>query len=417
MGSRFFNGNEQSSVAVPAAGSQARRPRYFVFAVAAFLVATELLAQEAPDPSATPDDSEEITLQKLETIQKEISALRQEANRLSTQENSVLAQLAQHEVEYKMKTHEIELLELRQTKTEGDIQKLQATYQEMEKSLQKQKEYLTRRLVEAYKLGELNYLKLLLRANQSADLLRSYQYIAYLAKDDSRKVQNYRASMVDLEQTRLRLEQEKRNLDRLRGDLQGAHDSLEASRQEKLRLLSSIRDEKSMHLNAMSDLRVAANQLQQFFAGAAPVPVLQSPENLPSLMKQKGALDWPVSGRITRQFGVYRHPRFGTTTMSNGVEISAPEGTDVRAVFDGQVVFAEWFKGYGQSVILSHSDGYYTLYAHNSELLVQRGQIVHRAQNIARVGSTGVIEGNPSLYFEIRKKDQPVNPREWLRRR
>ena len=386
-------------------------------AVAALLVATALLAQEAPNTSETSEDSEEITLQKLEAIQKEIAALRAEANRLNTQENSILAQLAQFEVEYKMKTHEIELLELRQTKTEGDIQKLQQEYQQMEKNLQKQKEYLTRRLVEAYKLGQMNYLKLLLRANQSADLLRSYQYIAYLAKDDSRKVQNFRASMVDLEQTRLRLEQEKRNLDSLRADLQTAHDSLEVSRREKFRLLTSIRDEKSMHLSAMSDLRVAASQLQQFFAGAAPVPLSLNPENVPSLLKQKGALDWPVTGRITRQFGVYRHPRFGTTTMSNGVEISAPEGSDVRAVFDGHVVFAEWFKGYGQSVILSHGDGYYTLYAHNSELLVQRGQAVHRAQNIARVGSTGVIEGTPSLYFEIRKKDQPVNPMEWLRRR
>jgi murein hydrolase activator len=388
-----------------------------IFAVAALMVATALLAQETSNPPVPSEDSDEITLQKLETIQKEIAALRQEANRLSSQENSILAQLAQFEVEYKMKTHEIELLELRQKKTEGDIQKLQAQYQEMDKNLRKQKEYLTRRLVEAYKLGELNYLKLLLRANQSADLLRSYQYIAYLAKDDSRKVQNFRASMVDLEQTRLRLEQEKRNLDTLRADLQVAHDSLEVSRQEKFRLLSSIRDEKSIHLSVMSDLRVAASQLQQFFAGAAPVPFSPNPENVPSLIKQKGALDWPVTGRITRQYGVYRHPRFGTSTMSNGVEISAPEGSDVRAVFDGQVVFAEWFKGYGQSVILSHSDGFYTLYAHNSELLVQRGQLVHRAQNIGRVGSTGVIEGTPSLYFEIRKKDQPVNPMEWLRRR
>jgi septal ring factor EnvC (AmiA/AmiB activator) len=103
--------------------------------------------------------------------------------------------------------------------------------------------------------------------------------------------------------------------------------------------------------------------------------------------------------------------------MSNGVEIAAPHGTDVRAVYDGQVVFAEWFKGYGQSVILSHSDGYYTLYAHNSELLVQRGQTVLRAQAIAKVGATGALEGNPALYFEVRKKDQPVNPLEWLRKR
>jgi len=78
-------------------------------------------------------------------------------------------------------------------------------------------------------------------------------------------------------------------------------------------------------------------------------------------------------------------------------------------------VFSEWFKGYGKCVILSHSDGYYTLYAHNSDLVVQRGQTVDRAQVIAKVGSTGTIEGQPSLYFEIRKKDQAEDPLQWLR--
>jgi septal ring factor EnvC (AmiA/AmiB activator) len=380
--------------------------------VVLLLIAVAVVAQQ------TAPDSDEITKQKLETIQKEIEALRQEATRLNAQENSVLSQLSQFDVQVQMKTHEIELLTLRQQTTENDIAKLQQQYQTLQQNFEKQKQYLTHRLVEAYKLGELNYLKLMLRVNQSADLLRSYQYITFLAKDDTRKVQNYRELMVDLEQTRLRLEQENRNLVSLKTDLQAAQDELQKSRQEQVRLLTSIRDEKSVHLSALSDLRVAATRLQQFFADVNPLAIMPAPpENLSALSKLKGALDWPVPGRVIRQFGVYRNPRFGTTTVSNGIEIDAPEGTEVRAVCDGQVVFAEWFKGYGKSVILSHSDGYYTLYAHNSELVVQRGDIVERGQAIGKVGSTGAIEGTPSLYFEIRKKDQPVNPMEWLRSR
>jgi murein DD-endopeptidase MepM/ murein hydrolase activator NlpD len=78
-------------------------------------------------------------------------------------------------------------------------------------------------------------------------------------------------------------------------------------------------------------------------------------------------------------------------------------------------VFSEWFKGYGKSIILSHPGGIYTLYAHNSELLVQRGDTVARGQTIARVGSTGSLTG-PNLYFEVREKQQPVNPLAWLRK-
>jgi murein hydrolase activator len=384
-------------------------------AAVALFAAAALFAQETPKPDSRAQDSEEVTLQKLEAIQKEISALRQQANKLSARETSVLAQLSQFELEYKMKSTEIELLQAREQKTEQDISNLENQYHQLDRNLQRQKQYLTRRLVEAYKLGEMNYLKLLLRVNQSADLVRSYQYITYLAKDDSRKVQSYRVSLVELEQTRVRLEQERRNLAQLKTDLQMAYESLSASRSEKLKLLTSIRDEKSVQLAALTDLRMAATQLQQFFAGVRPVPppTVQGP----SLSQMRGRLDWPVIGRVVRNYGVYRHPRFGTTTMSNGVEIAATEGSDVRAVFTGHVVFAEWFKGYGQSVILSHSDGYYTLYAHNSELLVQRGESVERSQISARVGSTGVLDGVSKLYFEVRKKDQPVNPLEWLRRR
>ncbi len=387
-----------------------------LLAAAVLSIAVALTAQEASNPASEGTEPDDLARQKLEAIQQEINVLRKQAMRLSEQENSVLAVLSQYDVEYQVKTHEIELLELREQKTLADIRSLQDQHDQLQTNLQKQKEYLTRRLVEAYKLGELNYLKLMLRASQSSDLIRSYQYITYLAKDDRRKVQNYRDSITELEQTRLRLEQENRNLVLLKADLQLAHDALQRSRHEKLRLLTSIRDEKSMHLTAMSDLRVAATRLDQFFTGVEPQQIAPAIQSGISISSQKGTLDWPVPGKITRGFGVYRHSRFGTTTMCNGVEIAAPEGTDVRAIFNGVVVFSEWFKGYGQSVILSHSDGYYTLYAHNSEILVQRGQTAQRGQVISKVGSTGSLEGSVSLYFEIRKRDQPLNPMEWLRR-
>ena len=129
----------------------------------------------------------------------------------------------------------------------------------------------------------------------------------------------------------------------------------------------------------------------------------------------QGLLDWPVRGKVVLEFGMQKHPRFGTTTMSNGIEIAADEGSNVQAVFGGQVVFAEWFKGYGKSIILLHPGGYYTLYAHNQDLLVQRGETVQKGQVIAHVGSTGSLTG-AGLYFEIRDKKQAVNPTGWLKR-
>ncbi len=366
------------------------------------------LGAQETSPSATENPS--VNKEKQEAIENEIQALRAEAARLSDQENSILANLVQFDLQYKVTTHEIEILELKQLGTQAEIAKLQSQFEEQKKNLEQQKDYLNRRLVDAYKLGELNYLKLLLRVNATSDLLRSYQYITFLAKDDTRKVHAYRNTMRQMDEARLKLEQENRNLALLKQNLEEAHRTLLRNRQEKMQLLSAIQDQREMHLNALNDLRMAAGQLQQFFSNVEPGSLVG---NSPG--RYKGFLDWPVRGRVIRGFGIYRHPRFGTSTVSNGVEIAASEGAEVRAIFSGQVVFSEWFKGYGQAVILSHADGYYTLYAHNSELLVKQGDTVQRGQSIAKVGSTGSLSG-PCLYFEIRKKDQPLNPTDWLRK-
>jgi len=369
-----------------------------------------VLTVRAQESSPATADNPSVNKEKLEAIEKEIQTLRAEAARLSAQEDSILVNLAQFDLQYSMTTHEIELLELKQQGTQEEIAKLQSQFEEQKKNLEQQKAYLSRRLVDAYKLGEMNYLKLLLRMNATSDLLRSYQYITFLAKDDTRKVQAYRNSIRQMEEARLKLEQENRNLALLKQNLEEAHRALLQNRQEKMQLLSAIQDQREMHLSALNDLRTAAGQLQDFFSNVEPGSFVGN-----SLGRYKGFLDWPVRGRVIRGFGLYRHPRFGTSTVSNGIEIAAPEGTEVHAIFSGQVVFSEWFKGYGQAVILSHADGYYTLYAHNSELLVKQGEAVQRGQSIAKVGATGSLSG-PCLYFEIRKKDQPLNPADWLRK-
>ena len=203
-----------------------------------------------------------VTKEKLEAVQAEIESLRAQAARLSAQENSVLAVLGQYDVEAQIRIREIGLIDLKQKKTQEDIAILESQLRELQKNLEQQKAYLNRRLVEAYKQGEMNYLKLLLQVNSAADLARSYQYIAFLAKDDQRRIQQYRALFNEVEQTRLRLEQENRNLSLLRQDSEEAYRALLGSKQEKVRLLGAIQDQKEMHLSALSDLRLAAGQLQ-----------------------------------------------------------------------------------------------------------------------------------------------------------
>jgi septal ring factor EnvC (AmiA/AmiB activator) len=120
-----------------------------------------------------------------------------------------------------------------------------------------------------------------------------------------------------------------------------------------------------------------------------------------------------VAGEIVTPFGPREHPRFRTVTVSNGIEIRAPAGTDVQAVAGGRVVFAGWFRGYGKMLILDHGDQFYTLYAHAAELYKAVGEAVRQGDRVASVGDTGTL-GDPVLYFEIRQAGKPLDPADWL---
>ena len=138
-------------------------------------------------------------------------------------------------------------------------------------------------------------------------------------------------------------------------------------------------------------------------AGDVAVPVLAF----------KGSLPWPADGRVRSTFGRHKHPKFDTYTIQNGIEIDAPADAPVEAVHEGEVVFAERFKGYGLMVVVDHGGKHHSLYAHLGEARVQPGQKVAAGEVVGTVGST-TLEG-PGLYFEMRFQGRPEDPLEWLR--
>jgi murein DD-endopeptidase MepM/ murein hydrolase activator NlpD len=126
-----------------------------------------------------------------------------------------------------------------------------------------------------------------------------------------------------------------------------------------------------------------------------------------------GVLAWPVSGSVSSGFGYRIHPIFHVRKMHTGIDISAGMGTSIRAASAGTVVSAGWRGGYGKCVVISHSGGLATLYAHQSEILVEVGQTVKRGEVIGKVGSTGYSTG-PHLHFEVRANGSPVDPMGYL---
>jgi murein DD-endopeptidase MepM/ murein hydrolase activator NlpD len=189
---------------------------------------------------------------------------------------------------------------------------------------------------------------------------------------------------------------------------------LERSKKQRQTVLSGIRTEKSKHAKAIEDLEAAQAELQALIDDI--ISRGTSAKELPptgEFAAMKGRLLWPVAGKIIRGFGKHTHPKYGTVTMNNGIDIQAPGGTPIIAVAAGVVEFVDWIDAFGKCVILNHGGGYYTLYAHVATTMVAQGQKVGRGQAIAEVGDTGSLEGYV-CHFEVRMGRRALNPVEWV---
>ncbi len=127
----------------------------------------------------------------------------------------------------------------------------------------------------------------------------------------------------------------------------------------------------------------------------------------------RGALDWPVAGRIVSRFGERRNPRFGTTIVQNGIEVETGDQARALAIHEGRVAFAGPFTGFGQLVIVDHGNLAYSLYGYLSSVAVIKGQRIARGQPIGASGRSPA--GNSALYFELRIDAKPVDPLQWLK--
>ncbi len=128
---------------------------------------------------------------------------------------------------------------------------------------------------------------------------------------------------------------------------------------------------------------------------------------------EKDAFIWPVRGRISSGFGWRTHPIKKTRLFHNGIDIAVAAGTKIKAAAAGKVSYSGWMNGFGYTVIIDHGIGVETLYGHNSRILVRKGSYVHKGQDIALSGNTGLSTG-PHLHFGVLKNEKPLNPRNYL---
>jgi len=128
----------------------------------------------------------------------------------------------------------------------------------------------------------------------------------------------------------------------------------------------------------------------------------------------KGLLKMPVKGKIVSLFGKFKNTRYDVLNFRSGIEIQTERGEPIQAVYRGKILYADWFKGYGNMIIIDHGNSYYTVYAHIEEVFKTAGDVVESGEVMATVGDTGSMTG-PKLYFEVRHHGKPLDPMQWLK--
>lgn len=260
----------------------------------------------------------------------------------------------------------------------------------------------------------------LARRRAAADLAR-------VAVEDLARLARYDETAEQLAARQAAVARGRQELVRLRRAVETERAQAVAEGERRRALLQDVREDRATQERMAAELQEAARRLEALVRQLARRPPPRRALARPSepalprgpaigLGRERGELLWPTEGRVVGEFGREIHPRFGTETVRSGVDIEAPEGAPIRAVAAGTVAYRGWLKGYGNLIVLDHGDGYHTLYAHASEVLVDAGEQVSGGAVIGRVGDTGSVEG-PRLHFEVRYQSRAEDPRLWLRRR
>ncbi|HYO77789.1 MAG TPA: peptidoglycan DD-metalloendopeptidase family protein, partial [Thermoanaerobaculia bacterium] len=300
-----------------------------------------------------------------------------------------------------------------ETKLDGEQKAIEAQIGALVPRISQQKKDLRKRLVALYRLGGLSYLRMLLALEDDRNPVEAMLMLSYLVSRDARLVSRFQATQTQLATRRAALTDRRERLRQTKLIVEQRRQAVAAAQAQKQSVLARLRSEETGAAQQLATLEEKARRLQRLVA-ALSQQKRGVPPGVTDIRVVQGALDWPVQGKVIERFGRQRNPKFATYTVNNGLKIEAAPNTQVRAVFQGTVLFSQWFKGYGNLIILDHGNRVFSLYGNLKQSGVAAGDRIATGQPIAGVGESEDVAGG-HLYFEIRNDNRPEDPQKWLR--
>ena len=381
---------------------------------------------------------------QLQSIQADIAAKERAVRQQQQQRSTLLAQLKAQEQAIAAAARQLRETQNSLAQLNAQIAEMNASIAKLEKQRQMQERNLAAQLDAAFRQGEHTGIQLILSGEESQRGQRLQAYFGYLNQARQETIAELKETREQVAAQKTELEEKQSQQQTLLYEQRAQQTKLEQARNERQKTISGLESSIQQGQQQLGELRANESRLRNSIARAEAAAKARAEreakeaeavrdrqkeatrkgttykpsESERSLMSRTGGLGaprgqafWPVRGTTLHRYG----EQLQGELRWKGMVISASEGTEVKAIADGRVILADWLQGYGLVVVVEHGKGDMSLYGYNQSALVSVGTQVRAGQPIALVGNSGG-QGRPSLYFEIRRQGQAVNPLPWLGR-
>lgn len=439
--------------------------RIFKILVIIFLFCVNVFAQSSTELQTK--------RKELNKIRNEIEQLDKKLREILKKEKQNLEVVDEYDKQVRLINSLIKKLKEEENKLNNEIKLREYELKTAEKELNDLRDEYEKYVINLYKYGRRNPLELLFTSQSVNQALLRYKYLEKFTEDRKRRIELINQKAKEVETERIKLLNVLNEKEKLKEEKTKEEKQLKTKIEEKRNVIGSLRKNKEALIKDLERKKQSAKQIAEMIDrlieqqkkkelaarqreierqrqqqklleqkkseaqkpseqrrdDIAQKPTIKEEESLSdqdyqkmfdltpqfsSFSRMKGSLPWPVKGKVVNRFGEQRNPYLNTVTLNFGIDIATPFGSPVRAIADGIVSIIHWLPGYGNIIIITHSEGYRTVYAYLSEINVSEGQIVKRGDVIAQSGESLTGE---MVHFEIWKDREKQNPELWLANR
>ncbi len=371
-------------------------------------------------PNISKASSHEIQRKSLETsinkyrinirrLQQGIKLQQEELEHSLNQEKDLLTQLEDLDTRLQDQQEKLDVLKGRMTAQQDLINVKEKELSRVRAEKNVVRLHLQKRLSAYYKMGKIGLINVAFSTHTLPELLSFHDSFQTLLRYDQHLIETYRQSITQLEGVKEALTLERSLLQEFITQEEDQKNRIDATKQDKINLLTLIRTKAQLHQQAIKEMEAASTDL------SSSLVVLEKKDQIldQRFLLNRGKLSPPVNGTIVTLFNQEKTNRLGITSKYKGIAIKAPDGTKVSALFDGTVLYSGYVRGYGNTIIVDHGYQYYSIISRVEKLLKKSGDKVKAGETIAIMGDTATLIDD-GLYLEIRHGKESLNPLLWL---